>query len=125
MKLSYTPQTLALIEVFKVPTTSSEQEAEGRDSEVLPQSVDSQTGSRLVCSDRSTPITAQIPHLDGRDAIHLATASISELTTFTPTMMMIWSAATARYPDWLICNPQMLPGLDSTDGIKLILDVKG
>ena len=108
--MSYTTSTLALIEVFKVPTTSSEQEAEDVIQKFFRNRwIRKQVPDWFVATE-ARRLQRKFPHLDGRDAIHLATAvylGTDYLHTYDDHDLV---RCNGQVPGLVICNPQMLPG---------------
>ena len=102
--------TFTLIEVFKAPATSSEQEAE----DVI-QKFFRNTWIRKQVPDWFVAIEARrlqrrFPHLDGRDATHLATAvylGVDYLHTYDDDDLV---RCNGQVPGLVIQHPQILPG---------------
>ena len=102
--------TLTLIEVFKVPTTSSEQEAEDVIQKFFRNRwIRKQVPVWFVATE-ARRLQRTFPHLDGRDATHLATAvylGTDYLHTYDDHDLV---RCNGQVPGLVICNPQILPG---------------
>lgn len=109
--------TLTLIEVFKVPTTSKEEEAEEAIQKFFRNRwIRKQTPDWFVAIE-ARRLQRQFPHLDGRDATHLATAvyvGADYLHTYDEDDLI---HCNGQVPGLVIGNPQVFPG--STQPMEL------
>lgn len=98
--------TLTLIEVFKVPETPSEEEAEKKIQAFFRNRwIRKQVPDWFVAIE-ARRLQRQFPHLDGRDATHLATAiyvGAEYLHTYDHDDLI---KCNGQIPNLLICEPQ-------------------